>query len=92
MNRTFSHADIGKLFLTGLCVLLLVGGILDRSALAAQLPPGEYDRIGTAVTPTSGYGYSPLCRRTGLSPTGVLGRYPPCIRFIPSMRELPGLA
>ena len=59
MNRTFSHSNIGKLFLTGLCVLLLVGGILDRSALAAQLPPGEYDRIGTAVTPTSGYGYSP---------------------------------
>ncbi|MBC6472019.1 MAG: hypothetical protein GDA48_03680 [Hormoscilla sp. GM102CHS1] len=51
MNRTCSHSDIGKLFLTGLCVLLMVGGILgaDRSALAAQLPPGEYDRIGTTV-------------------------------------------
>ena len=61
MNRTFSHSDIGKLFLTGLCVLLLVGGILggDRSALASQLPPGEYDGIGRVPTVTEDYGYSP---------------------------------
>ncbi len=61
MNRIFSLPQIRKLFLTGLCICLLMGNILfaSRSALAATLPPGEYDRIGTAPTATSDYGYSP---------------------------------
>ncbi|NEO92657.1 MAG: DUF3604 domain-containing protein [Moorea sp. SIO3G5] len=49
MNRTFSQ--IRKLFMTGLCICLLMGNILfpSNSALAAlsppeaALPPGEYD-------------------------------------------------
>lgn len=47
MNRTFSQ--IRKLFLTGLCICLVIGNILfpSSSALAVSLlPPGEYDFIG----------------------------------------------
>ena len=69
MNQivSISLAQLRKLLLTGLCLFVLIGGILfapncalSRSALAAQLPPGEYDRIGTPITPTSDdYDYSP---------------------------------
>ncbi len=48
MNRTFSQ--IRKLFLTGLCICLLMGNILipSSSALAVSLlPPGEYDFLET---------------------------------------------
>jgi hypothetical protein len=43
MNRTFSQ--IRKLFLAGLCICFLIGGLLfaSRSALAISLPPGDYE-------------------------------------------------
>jgi len=68
MNRiiSISLAQFRKLLLTGLCLFVLISGILlapnralTRSALAAQFP-GEYDIVpGNVVTPTSDYGYSP---------------------------------
>jgi len=65
MNRTFSLSIIRKLFFTGLCILLLVGGILgaDRSALAVQLPPGDYGSLKEILIPSPEDGYSPYAGR-----------------------------
>ena len=77
MNQLFS--PIRKLLLSGLCVFLLIGGILfaphralTRGALAWQLPPGEYDHIGEAVTPTN-YGYAPYAGGRGFPQTVFWG-------------------
>lgn len=69
MKRRFSQ--IRRLFLTGFCILLLVGGIIggDRGALAVQLPPGDYsslkdrdiEQIKQLLIPSDD-GYSPYAR------------------------------
>ena len=60
MNRIFSLSQIRKLFLVGLCICFLIGGILvvSSSAFAITLPPGEYEDVGQYPSPES-YGYSP---------------------------------
>lgn len=61
MNRTFSLSRLRKLFLTGLCICLLMGNILfaSSSALAVSLPPGEYEDVGEAIPLESDYDYPP---------------------------------
>ncbi|NEP12830.1 MAG: DUF3604 domain-containing protein [Symploca sp. SIO2C1] len=58
MKRILSQTK--RLFAV-LCTVLLVGTtfFISNSAQATQLPPGEYDHIGTPITATSDYGYSP---------------------------------